>query len=125
MAVARLVEQLARDNPGWGYQRICGELPSLGHDIGVSTIGRILKRAGVPPAPVRRDRTTWRRFLRAQAATMLACDFFHVDCVLTLQRLYVFFVMEVGSRIDRCARRYNGRRPHRALQRSRRARTGP
>jgi putative transposase len=47
---------------------------------------------------VRRDHTTWRQFLSTQASTMLACDFFHVDCALTLQRLYVFFVLEVGSR---------------------------
>jgi transposase InsO family protein len=45
-----------------------------------------------------RDHTTWRRFLSTQASTMLACDFFHVDCALTLQRLYIFFVIEVGSR---------------------------
>jgi putative transposase len=97
-ALAALVEQTARDNPGWGYQRIRGELLGLGHRIGTSTIRRILKRLGVPPAPVRRDHTTWRRFLRTQAPTMLACDFFHVDCALTLQRLYVLFVLEVGSR---------------------------
>jgi hypothetical protein len=47
---------------------------------------------------VRRGHTTWRRFLSTQASTMLACDFFHVDCAVTLQRLYVFFVLEVGSR---------------------------
>jgi len=47
---------------------------------------------------IRQPHTTWRRFLRTQAPTMLACDFFHVDCAVTLQRLYVFFVMEVGSR---------------------------
>jgi transposase InsO family protein len=98
VAVARLVEQMAADNPGWGYQRIQGELRGLGHEVGASTIRRILTRAGVPPAPVRRDRTTWRRFLRTQASTMLACDFFHVDCALTLRRVYVFFVIQVGSR---------------------------
>jgi putative transposase len=96
--VTALVEQMARDNPGWGYQRLQGELLGLGHRVGASTIRRILKRLGVPPAPVRRDHTTWRRFLSTQASTMLACDFFHVDCALTLQRLYVFFVLEVGSR---------------------------
>jgi transposase InsO family protein len=89
---------MARDNLGWGYIRIQGELRGLGHRVSPSTIRRILKRLGIPPAPVRRDRTTWRRFLTTQAATMLACDFFHVDCAMTLQRLYVFFVVEVGSR---------------------------
>jgi putative transposase len=97
-AIAALVEQMARDNPGWGYQRIHGELLGLGHRIGASTIRRILKRCRIPPAPVRRDHTTWRQFLSAQASTMLACDFFHVDCALTLQRLYVFFAIEVRSR---------------------------
>ncbi|GAA0712838.1 hypothetical protein Drose_15375 [Dactylosporangium roseum] len=47
---------------------------------------------------MRRDHTTWRRFLRTPASTVLACDFFHADCALTLQCLHVFFVMEVGSR---------------------------
>jgi putative transposase len=97
-AVAALVEQMARDNPGWGYQRIHGELLGLGHRIAAPTIRRILTRLRIPPAPVGCDHTTWRQFLSAQASTILACDFFHVDCALTLQRPYVFFVLEVGSR---------------------------
>jgi putative transposase len=94
--VRALILEMARDNPGWGYRRIHGELAGLGHKLGPSTVWKILKDAGIDPAPTRSG-LTWQAFLQAQAKTILAVDFFHVDTVL-LRRLYVLFVIEHGTR---------------------------
>ena len=96
--IAALIERLATGNSTWGYKRIQGEPLKLGHRVSASTIRRVLKVLKIHPAPERCTDATWRQFLHAQAATMLAADFVHVDCAATLRRLYCLFVMEVGSR---------------------------
>src|ERR1019366_8048870 len=79
-----------------GYRRIQGELIKLGIQLAASTIAQILKDHGLGPAP-RRHGPTWREFLRAQAAHLVATDFFTVDTVM-LKRLYVLFFIEIGRR---------------------------
>jgi putative transposase len=96
--IAGLIERLATENSSWGYQRIQGELLKLGHRVSASTIRRVLKALKIPPSPQRHTDTTWRQFMHTQAATMLATDFVHVDCAVSLQRLYCLFVIEVSSR---------------------------
>ncbi len=94
--IRELVLRLARENPQWGYQRIAGELRGLGVAVSATTVRKLLRAAGLGPAGERAG-LSWREFLRAQAHSMIAVDFFTVETVW-LQRLYVLFFIELGSR---------------------------
>ena len=91
-----LVLRLARENPGWGYRRIHGELAGLGVKIAASTAWEILNKAGIDPAP-RRTGPTWPQFLRSQAEAILACDFFTAG-LLDSTQAYVPAVIEHATR---------------------------
>jgi putative transposase len=104
-----LVIRLARENPRWGYRRIVGELAKLGLSVSPSTVRRLLAGAGLGPAP-RRFGPSWREFLRQQAASIVACDFFTVETAF-LRRYYVLFFIEIQSRrvyLAGCTRNPNG-----------------
>jgi transposase InsO family protein len=94
--VRELVVRLARENPRWGYQRIAGELHGLGVQLSPTTVRRILAAAGLGPAGARHG-LTWRDFIRSQAQSMIACDFFTVDTI-SLRRIYVLFFIELSTR---------------------------
>jgi putative transposase len=95
-AIRKLVIRMATDNPTWGHRRVQGELVKLGHPIAASTVWQILHATGIDPAS-RRSGPTWKQFLTAQARSILAVDFVHVDTVL-LRRLYALIVIEHGTR---------------------------
>ena len=94
--VAALILRMARENPRWGCVRIAGEFRKLGIRVGATTIRTLLRRHGFGPAP-RRFGPTWTQFLRAQAAAIVACDFFTVETI-RLQTLYVLFFIELSTR---------------------------
>ena len=94
--ITRLIVRLAKENPLWGHRRIDGELTKLGVTVAPSTVWEILHAAGIDPVP-RRSGPSWRQFLRAQAAGIVAVDFLHLDTVL-LKRIYVLVFIEHGTR---------------------------
>ena len=94
--IQTLVRRLARENPGWGYRRIHGELAGLGVEVAASTVWEILKASGIGPAR-RLTGPTWSQFLRSQAGAILASDFFTAD-LLDGTQAYVLAVIEHASR---------------------------
>ena len=94
--IRALVLRLARENPGWGYRRIHGELAGLGVTVAASTVWEILKTNGIDPEP-RQTGPAWSRFLRSQAEAILACDFFTVD-LLNGTQASVLAVIEHATR---------------------------
>jgi putative transposase len=98
--VETLVVRMARENRSWGYDRIVGALANLGYTISAQTVGNILKRHGIPPAPERKTTTTWKEFIRTHMEVLVATDFFTAE-VWTLGGLvtyYVLFFIHLGSR---------------------------
>jgi transposase InsO family protein len=95
-----LVVRMAKENRGWGYDRIVGALANLGYTVSDETVGNILRRNGLPPAPERKQTTTWKDFIRAHLAVLAGTDFFTVE-ILTLRGLvtyYVLFFIHLESR---------------------------
>jgi len=98
--VEALVIRMARENSGWGYDRIVGALANLGHQVSDQTVGNILRRHGIAPAPKRGQITTWKDFLATHMNVLAGCDFFTVE-VFTWRGLvtyYVLFFLHLESR---------------------------
>jgi len=90
--IENLIVRMARENPTWGYDRIVGALANLGHTVSDQTVGNILKRHGIAPAPRRKHTTRWRDFIRAHMDVLTGTDFFTVE-VLTLKGLMTYYVL--------------------------------
>jgi len=99
-AIEQLIVRMAKDNAGWGYDRIVGALANLGHEVSDQTVGNVLKRHGILPAPERKKTTTWAQFIKSHMAVLAGTDFLSVE-VLTqrgLQTFYVLFFIHFESR---------------------------
>src|SRR5450759_41078 len=94
--VRELILRFARENPRWGYRRITGELIGLGIQISQTNVSKVLTSAGIGPAG-QRGGISWREFIRGQAQSMIACDFFTVDTIM-LRRIYVLFFIKLSTR---------------------------
>jgi putative transposase len=95
-----LVVRMAQENRSWGYDRIVGALANLGYTVSDQTVGNILKRHGIPPAPERQTTTSWKEFIRTHMDVLVATDFFTTE-VWTwggLVTYYVLFFIRLNTR---------------------------
>ena len=90
--VEALILRMAQENKSWGYDRIARALANLGHQLSDQTIGNILKRHGIPPAPKRSQSTSWKDFIAAHMAVLAGTDFLTVE-VLTWHGLVTYYVL--------------------------------
>ena len=95
-----LIIRMAQENRSWGYDHIVGALANLGHTVSDQTIGNILKRHGIPPAPERKTTTKWKEFIRTHMDVLVATDFFTAEVwtVGGLVTFYVLFFIRLGTR---------------------------
>jgi transposase len=98
--VEKLVLRMVEQNPTWGYDRVAGALSNLGHDLSDETVGNILRRNGVPPAPRRKPDIPWSEFIERHQDVIAACDFFTTEVFtpMGLMTYYVLFFIKIGSR---------------------------
>jgi putative transposase len=98
--VEALIVRMARENSGWGYDRIAGAIVNIGHDVSDQTVGNVLRRHGIAPAPKRSQMTAWKDFIASHTAVLAGMDFFTAE-VLTWRGLatyYVLFVIQLETR---------------------------
>jgi len=102
--VEQLVVRMAKENSDWGYDRIVGAMANLGYTLSDQTVGNILHRHGIPPAPARKRMTTWADFIRVHMAVLAGTDFFTVE-VLTLRGVVTYYGLREHTIPNRCLRR--------------------
>jgi len=96
-----LIVRMAQENPSWGYDRMVGALANLGHRVSDQTVGNVLKRHGIAPAPQRKHTTRWRDFIRAHMEVLAGTDFFTAE-VFTLKGLVTYYVLFFIQLETRC-----------------------
>ncbi len=99
-AIEALIIRFAQENSSWGYDRIVGALFNLGYIASDQTVGNVLKRNGIPPAPERKKNSSWTEFIKSHENVLAACDFFTTEVItpVGLITYYVLFFIHIGSR---------------------------